>query len=316
MFFFQNVIEHITKETNASIILIDPNLSTSSFEIKKFIAITLYMGINKLPNLKMYWEKGKSNDRFHFKNSFVVNTLSYARYTFLRSHFRLTFFADKEDNNKQLIIEKTSRIIGAINKLFRSVYVPSQKICIDEATIPFKGRCGAKVYNPQKPDKWGLKLYELCDSKNKYVYSIKFWNGKSTSLIDTVKFLLSGLEFCNYHLYMDNLYNSFENSLNLLNVNVYVTGTLRKRRGGPLFMNLSRIKGVAKNSIFPFTKDKVNVIVYYDTKVVTMISTFYDLSNDDLKSTLTVTPNNVKVQGYAVGGRPYLIKIIINTWGQ
>ena len=32
--------------------------------------------------------------------------------------------------------------------------------------IPFRGKVHFKVYNPDKPDKYGVKSYQLCDSSN------------------------------------------------------------------------------------------------------------------------------------------------------
>ena len=49
---------------------------------------------------------------------------------------------------------------------FKSVWVPRREISIDEGTIPFKGRVSFKVYNPNEPDKHGIKTYKVCDSTN------------------------------------------------------------------------------------------------------------------------------------------------------
>ena len=38
---------------------------------------------------------------------------------------------------------------------------PMEKLCIDEQLVPFKGKSALKQYNPQKPKKWGYKLYIL-----------------------------------------------------------------------------------------------------------------------------------------------------------
>ena len=51
---------------------------------------------------------------------------------------------------------------------FKSIWVPRREISIDEGTIPFKGRLNFKVYNPNKPDKYGIKTYKVCDSTNGY----------------------------------------------------------------------------------------------------------------------------------------------------
>ncbi len=111
------------------------------------------MGVTRLPNLKLYWQKSSLGEKLDLRNNFIINLLSYTQYTFIRSYFRLTFFLDNAEPNTKSIVEKTSKLIISINILFRSMFIPSKEICINESTIPFKGRCQAKVYNPDKPDK-------------------------------------------------------------------------------------------------------------------------------------------------------------------
>ena len=49
------------------------------------------------------------------------------------------------------------------------MYTPEQDISFDEATCPWKGRLRFRVYNPAKPDQFGIKLYEACEAKSGYV---------------------------------------------------------------------------------------------------------------------------------------------------
>ena len=37
--------------------------------------------------------------------------------------------------------------------------------------VPFKGNIHFRVYNPNKPDKYGIKTFKLCDSTNGYCCS-------------------------------------------------------------------------------------------------------------------------------------------------
>ena len=58
-------------------------------------------------------------------------------------------------------------------KLFK----PKEFICIDEQVVPFKRRSRIKQYNPNKPKKWGYKLYVLCDHEG-FVYNFVVHTGK------------------------------------------------------------------------------------------------------------------------------------------
>ena len=43
--------------------------------------------------------------------------------------------------------------------------------------IPFRGKVHFKVYNPDKPDKYGVKSYQLCDSSNGYCCKFEIYTG-------------------------------------------------------------------------------------------------------------------------------------------
>ncbi len=190
VFFSKSMIDHILIETNKSIDQQSSSasknkLQISASELTRFIGITILMGIIKLPNYKMHWENSLNAEKYNYQNNFIRKQMSYSRYSFIRSNFRLTKYLDCDlESNATKVKEKTSGIINALNKLFRAVYVPGENICIDETTIPFKGNCSVKVYNPAKPKKWGLSVKTLYDSTTKFACAIKLWDGERQTLKD------------------------------------------------------------------------------------------------------------------------------------
>lgn len=46
-----------------------------------------------------------------------------------------------------------------------------QFLTIDESLVGFRGGCGIKVYNPSKPDKYGMLVHNCVDAITKYVYN-------------------------------------------------------------------------------------------------------------------------------------------------
>lgn len=64
---------------------------------------------------------------------------------------------------------KVKNIVDYVGTKFLEVYKPTKYLSADESTVSFKGRVVFKMYNPQKPTKWGLRLYVLADSTNGYV---------------------------------------------------------------------------------------------------------------------------------------------------
>lgn len=44
-------------------------------------------------------------------------------------------------------------------------------LTVDESLVGFRGRCGIKVYNPSKPAKYGILVYNCVDATTKYMYN-------------------------------------------------------------------------------------------------------------------------------------------------
>jgi hypothetical protein len=57
--------------------------------------------------------------------------------------------------------------------------MPDEYIAIDEGMIPFNGSIPFKVFNPDKPTKWGLKEYIICDAATAYSLQIILYYGAS-----------------------------------------------------------------------------------------------------------------------------------------
>lgn len=51
----------------------------------------------------------------------------------------------------------------------RENYVPGTNVTIDEQLLAFRGRCKFKMYIPNKPAKYGLKIEMMCDSGTRYM---------------------------------------------------------------------------------------------------------------------------------------------------
>ena len=64
--------------------------------------------------------------------------------------------------------KKLGMVFSKLSEKFASTWIPRQHVAIDKGTIPFKGSIHFKVYNANKPDKYGIKTWKLCDSSNSY----------------------------------------------------------------------------------------------------------------------------------------------------
>ncbi|XP_025192177.1 piggyBac transposable element-derived protein 4-like [Melanaphis sacchari] len=105
--------------------------------------------------------------------------------------------------------------------------------------VAFRGRCGFIQYMPQKPAKYGLKYYALCDSKTFYTYSFELYCGKqldgpygnnSNKPTDIVKRLVEPIKNSNRNVTTDNYYTSYSLAENLLQVGLTLVGTMKRNK--------------------------------------------------------------------------------------
>jgi len=52
----------------------------------------------------------------------------------------------------------------------------------DESMIAWKGWITFKVYTPNKPDRYGIKVYLVSESRSDYICNLEVYTGKSRSV--------------------------------------------------------------------------------------------------------------------------------------
>ena len=57
---------------------------------------------------------------------------------------------------------KLGPVYKNITSFFENYY-PTQNIALDEGLVPWRVNLHFRVYNPNKPHKFGMKSYQLCD---------------------------------------------------------------------------------------------------------------------------------------------------------
>ena len=138
---------------------------TCGMEIKAFLGLILAMGLVSLLSIRDYWSMDAVT-----ATPFFPATMARDRFLLLLSFFHL--------NDNQNFIQrgfpghdplyKLGNIFKTIVSRFSSVYYPSKNLSLDEGMVPWRGNLHFRVYNPDKPTKYGLKTYMLCDSDNGY----------------------------------------------------------------------------------------------------------------------------------------------------
>jgi hypothetical protein len=57
----------------------------------------------------------------------------------------------------------------------KKCYYLGENVTTDEKLEAFRGRCSLKQYIPSKPNKYGIKIYALVDTKVLYTYNLEIY---------------------------------------------------------------------------------------------------------------------------------------------
>lgn len=172
---------------------------TTALEMKKFFAIVIAMGIITQMDISEYWTVNPVTS-----TPFSPSVMSRDRFLLLLAFLHLN------DNEKYIPrgveghepLFKLGPLYHRILTKFRSVYKPNQALAIDESMVAWRGNLSFRVYSPDKPVKYGLKAYVLCDSENAYCLRFKLYTGK--------KSVQPSENGATYDLIMDLMRNYFE----------------------------------------------------------------------------------------------------------
>ena len=239
-------------------------------ELKIFLGLFFLTGIIRKPQMKTYWCTDEMLATPYFNRCMSRNRFQII-WRFL--HFTDNTLIDPKDPDRMV---KVRPVLDYVVSKFRELYQPSANISIDEGMLLWRGRLSFRVYNPQKPIKYGIKSYVLCDSHTGYCYNLKPYSGDAGMLGDTVVSLLDRLKGQGYRLYMDNFYNSVRLCERLLDLNTHVCGTLRKHRGEPPEIGTLKPTDLERGETVSRHNERVLVLGWKDKKVIKMVTTLHE----------------------------------------
>lgn len=261
---------------------------TNKEEMRKFLAIILYMGLVKYPKIADYW-----NQSILYKNAFVPNLMGRNRFQLL---LRYIHFSNNETAQPNDRLHKIQDIFTMMEARFAANCVPGEVLVVDESMVPFRGRLLFRQYIPSKRHKYGLKMFKLCDTTG-YTFRMLLYSGKNFQDVSQGLGEKVVMELCDKYLdagrtvVTDNYYTSVPLAIKLLDRNTHLLGTLRKNRKGlPEEVTKAKLtKGeiVGKESEAGFVVGK-----WMDKREVCFLSTKHGI---DIKSTGKKNRNNEEI---------------------
>ena len=127
-------------------------LSLTINELEQFFGILYVMSLVRMPSTRLYWSTEFNYDK-------VASIMTVSRFEKIKKflHCNDNLSRPKSCSDR---LYKIRPVVDHLKNSFSNIAL-SEKLCIDEQMVPFKGKSGLKQHNPQKPKKWGYKLYVL-----------------------------------------------------------------------------------------------------------------------------------------------------------
>ena len=273
---------------------------TNIAEIKAFIGLLYLAGAMKQNhlNLKILWS-------VELGISIYRTTMPLARFQFLMNTLR---FDDKTTRQNQMNGDRFAAIRDLWSNFMTNCeknYTPAEYCTIDEQLLAFRGRCSFKMYVPSKPNKYGIKILMMCDSKTYYMLSAIPYTGAQQQKGDeplATKYVIElskPIHGTYRNITMDNWFSSIPLAdMMLQNHKITVVGTLRKNKAEIPPSFLANRARKPDTSLFAFN-DKKCLVSYCPkrNKVVLLLSTMHsspDVNDNSQKPEIVHFYNSTK----------------------
>ena len=279
LFLDKELINVITENTNIHGRGIEGDnwKDTDEEEIYAYIGLLINAGIYKqgILDYNEFWDP-------LFGSPIFRATMSKNRFVNLQKHIRFDDISTRSARREKDKFAPMREVWNKLNINLTKYYIPGKNLTIDEQLVPFRGRVSFRQYIPSKPDKYGMKIWWICDSETSYPllgipYLGKEGLNRGQNLGEKVVLeLCQRYERTNRNITFDNYFTSYNLAQQLLSKGLTCIGTLRKNKGciPPNFLPNNRRE--VGTSIFGFRKN-ITLVSYVPrkSKAVILLSTMH-----------------------------------------
>jgi hypothetical protein len=142
---------------------------------------------------------------------------------------------------------QTRWLVDSIRESCKRVWKLGKMCTIDEMMIRYKGTyCPLRQYMPQKPQKWGIKIWCMACLVTKFVWNFAVYYGKTEETEEVPRVtrgearlarkvvldLVADVQDKDHAISMDNFFTFVGLFKELASIQIYATGTVRTNRIG------------------------------------------------------------------------------------
>ena len=141
------------------------------------MAILVLQDIIRKPTLQMYYSKRES-----ICTPFFSKVIPRERFLLLCKFLHSENNTNTTSGSK---LRKIEKLVKIIEQKFKTLYIPTQDICIAECLELWKGRLSWKQYIPSKRSRFGIKFYAKV---NQHTFGI------SAYILEKIQIMVKNLE--------------------------------------------------------------------------------------------------------------------------
>nr|XP_053638896.1 piggyBac transposable element-derived protein 4-like isoform X1 [Cherax quadricarinatus]XP_053638897.1 piggyBac transposable element-derived protein 4-like isoform X1 [Cherax quadricarinatus] len=248
---------------------------TTVAEMYLFLGTVMLMPHTYKHNIAEYW----STDYF-ISTPVFRDLLPCNRFTLL---LQMLHFSDRNRPNKNDLLYKIREVFMYLKQKFNAYFYPFKNIVVDESLILFKGRLSFKQYILSKRNRFGIKLFVMCDCESGIVLDVIVYTRRNTlndrrvlGISGDVVRKRMGPYLGKVHtLFTDNWYTS-PMFADFLRVNkTDICGKVRRnRKHMPRFSG-----GSVEGAVQVFHANDIMALTWHDKRDVTLLSTIHRKRN-------------------------------------
>ena len=126
------------------------------YEMRIFIALLIYIGIDRNSNIKSYWSK----DSLTIHKP--MQRMTFYRFEQIKQYFHVSPPSQPNKPKSQWYM-KLSPLFEVLRHQFRAYVILGQNVSFDEMMVPYTGRSQHTLKMKNKPVSEGFKIWALCD---------------------------------------------------------------------------------------------------------------------------------------------------------
>ena len=299
MVFSDNILMHILQCTNKKLSYMREKYHDNSrhhlkemdmTELKGFLGLLVYTAIfnSRHENIdRIFATDGTGREIFRA-------VMSKKRFSVLLTAIRFDDVDSRAERLKHDPVAPISFIFDNFIENCKSLYFIGESATVDEMLVSFRGRCRFKMYMPNKPAKYGLKIQCLTDSRTSYLYNAYIYCGKDSDgfgltaeerkLLKPTQAMLRLAEplfNSNINITADNWYSSIQLVDVLRTKKLTYVGTLRKNKAEIPASFLPSRKRLEGSTLYAF-REECTLISHVGKigKAAILISSMHDRQAD------------------------------------